>query len=674
MTVAQKSVRSPRVKVPSLCLHKPTGQGFVLLNGKMIYLGKHDDPKTVQSYHRTVAEWLAAGGRLAIDPELVTVDEILAQFLDHAKIYYRRADGSLTCEYANMIQAARPLLGLYSGTPAAGFGPLALKAVRQKMITLGWCRNTINSNISRLKTVFRWATEQELIPGNIYHALFAVKGLARGRCGAKESEDVKPVPMNLVEAIKPFVSPQIWALIQLQLLTAARPGELCMIRKKDIDRSGKVWIYKPDDHKTAHHGHERSIYLGPKAQEILTPFMLRPDDAYMLSPQDAMREWLEEKHAQRSTPLNCGNRPGTNKKPQPERVAGEHYTTASYARAIERACKAAFPPPEPLCKGQKETNKQHKKRINADPSLKKQYAAFTKKHHWHPHQLRHNAGTVIRKEFGLEATFLDARAASILLPDQGTLGDEMDLPEPKAPWPVTWIEISADAGHRDAAAVLVDQSGHIRRASVFLIGDGERPTLIGHVYWDEGDIAGGDILTLSPPNHPKKDIVASIVACQMTAAMFVLRLLNCKNIATERAQSLKPRAVKHLNSRWSGQLKTIVFNTITIQAGKARRQLSEIASEVGSASLIAYYGPQLLNMAVADAAAYLKRLLAGDLNVVTELDASLSTDEWLAKVKANTARWENVAQYNIVRNNMTNDFLLKAAPILASILLALVFP
>ena len=91
-------------------------------------------------------------------------------------------------------------------------------------------------------------------------------------------------------------------------------------------------------------------------------------------------------------------------------------------------------------------------------------------------------------------------------------------------------------------------------------------------------------------------------------------------------------------------------------------------------SLIAYYGPQLLNMAVADAAGYLKRLLAGDLNVVTELDAGLSTDEWLAKVKANTARWENVAQYNIVRSNMTNEFLLRAAPVLASILLALVFP
>ena len=96
--------------------------------------------------------------------------------------------------------------------------------------------------------------------------------------------------------------------------------------------------------------------------------------------------------------------------------------------------------------------------------------------------------------------------------------------------------------------------------------------------------------------------------------------------------------------------------------------------QAAAGSLIAYYGPQLLNMAVADAAAYLKRLLAGDLNVVTELDASLSTDEWLSKVKANTARWENVAQYNIVRNNMTNEFLLKAAPILASILLALVFP
>ena len=57
---------------------------------------------------------------------------------------------------------------------------------------------------------------------------------------------------------------------------------------------------------------------------------------------------------------------------------------------------------------------------------------------------------------------------------------------------------------------------------------------------------------------------------------------------------------------------------------------------------------------------------------MAELDTTLSNDAFIARVKANTARWENVAQYNIVRNNLKNEFLLRLAPIVAAILGALV--
>ncbi len=33
-----------------------------------------------------------------------------------------------------------------------------------------------------------------------------------------------------------------------------RPAELCILRPADIDRSGDVWVYRPSDHKTQHHG------------------------------------------------------------------------------------------------------------------------------------------------------------------------------------------------------------------------------------------------------------------------------------------------------------------------------------------------------------------------------------------------------------------------------------
>jgi hypothetical protein len=91
-----------------------------------------------------------------------------------------------------------------------------------------------------------------------------------------------------------------------------------------------------------------------------------------------------------------------------------------------------------------------------------------------------------------------------------------------------------------------------------------------------------------------------------------------------------------------------------------------------ASDLLAQWGPKFFQLSVADAWQYLRRLLAGDIDAAAELDASLSDDAFLVKVKENTARWQNVAEYNVVRQQMRNEFLLRLAPIVASLLLGLV--
>ena len=51
------SLKSPRV--PQFRHHKATGQGYVRLDGQFRYLGRYDDPETLQRYHRLIAEWMA---------------------------------------------------------------------------------------------------------------------------------------------------------------------------------------------------------------------------------------------------------------------------------------------------------------------------------------------------------------------------------------------------------------------------------------------------------------------------------------------------------------------------------------------------------------------------------------------------------------------------------------
>ena len=91
-----------------------------------------------------------------------------------------------------------------------------------------------------------------------------------------------------------------------------------------------------------------------------------------------------------------------------------------------------------------------------------------------------------------------------------------------------------------------------------------------------------------------------------------------------------------------------------------------------ASALLVEYGPRLFEMAQEDAWAYLRRLMAGDIEAVAELDSKLSSDEFVAKVKANTARWENVAHYNKVREDLRNEMLLRLAPIVLGLLAALV--
>ena len=155
-------------------------------------------------------------------------------------------------------------------------------------------------------------------------------------------------------------------MVRVQLLTGARPGEICAMTTGRIDTSGAIWQYKPAHHKTAHHGKHRVITIGPRAQRVLRPYLLAELDSPVFSPSRSESDRLEHRHKDRSTPLSCGNTPGSNRSRSPKRSPGDRYIVASYRRAIARACEKAGVPV------------------------------------WSPNQLRHTRATEIRKAYGLE--------------------------------------------------------------------------------------------------------------------------------------------------------------------------------------------------------------------------------------------------------------------------------
>jgi integrase len=240
--------------------------------------------------------------------------------------------------------------------------------------------------------MFKWGVSEELVPPSVHEALRSVAGLRKGRSAAREKPPVRPGPDGDVEAIRPFVGRRIWAMVELQRLTGMRPGEVVIMRAADLDRSGDVWVYTPARHKTEHRGKAREIYIGPKGQAVLLPWLEADARPFLFSAAEAIREQKTERRARRKTRVQPSQEDRS--KARPRKVPGDHYTAASYRRAIQVAC---------------------------------QKAGVAR---WHPHQLRHTRGTEVRKLFGLEGSRVvlgheDVRATQLYAEEDRDKGVEI---------------------------------------------------------------------------------------------------------------------------------------------------------------------------------------------------------------------------------------------------------
>lgn len=391
------------VRIPSYRFHKARDLAVVTLNGKDHYLGKYNSPESREAYDRLIAEWLVGRHRPAATfagaAADFSVNELCLAYWRYVERHYVK-DGKPTSEQDAVRHALRFIRKLYGNTAAKEFGPLALKTVREEMIRhpitrkrkvrdpetgqireevrvvhQGLARRVINKQIGRIRRMFAWAVEEELLPVEAYQALLCVKGLKKGKSEAREKSRVGPVPEAFVEAVLPLVPPTVATMIRVQLLTGARPQDVVNLRAIDIDMTGPVWEYRPRHYKTEHRNdddspdRERVVFLGPKAQALLKPYLTLNVTDYLFSPARSEGERNARRRQGRKTPLWPSHARRYERKGRRRRAPlRERYDVASYRRAIRRACLKAGVPV------------------------------------WAPNQLRHARGTEIRRRYGLEAS------------------------------------------------------------------------------------------------------------------------------------------------------------------------------------------------------------------------------------------------------------------------------
>jgi integrase len=278
------------------------------LQGKDYYLGPHGSLESKQAYDALIATYLARGRvaphRVEVQDDSaddLTVSEVMLAYLRHVEQCYVLPDGRPTSQVALVKLALKVVRRLYGDTPAANFGPLALLACQAEFVNQGLARSEVNRRVRLVRQFFKLAVSRELVPGGLAHSLATVEPLRNGRSEAPETEPVRPVPGDVVDRTLPHLPRVVAAMVQVQRLTGMRPQEVTQITTGEIDRSREIWEFKPKRHKNAHHGKNRVVMVGPRAQAILAPW-LRPDapERPLFSPRDRMADLSAERRAARS--------------------------------------------------------------------------------------------------------------------------------------------------------------------------------------------------------------------------------------------------------------------------------------------------------------------------------------------------------------------------------------
>jgi integrase len=268
-------------------------------------------------------------------------------------------------------QALRVVNELYGRTLAKDFGPLALASVQGAMIARGWSRKSINRQIGRVRKMFRWAASKQMLPAAVEVELATVEGLRKGRSGARERPPIGPVADEVVEKTLKYLQPTVAAMVQLQRVSGMRPGEVVQVRALDIDMTDPAcWSYQPAQHKSEHHDRSRVVFLGPRAIEIIRPFLNLDISGYVFSPRRSEAERNARRRADRKTPLYDSHaaHQDRKRKARSRRPLGDRYTVGTYRQAIHRGCDLAGVP------------------------------------RWNPHQVRHTRADEIEREFGADGT------------------------------------------------------------------------------------------------------------------------------------------------------------------------------------------------------------------------------------------------------------------------------
>jgi integrase len=293
----------------------------------------------------------------------VAVGDLLTRF----GVYARKTTAEVQSNKEHpdfvFIRRVEQFLKPYRDWPVKEFGPDELFDVQQALLDYtydngkavkSYTRRGVNDTINWVRKIWRWGMGRGMVTTEQVQGIEEVKALRIGNSKALDNTKRKRVTEREFNKVIKHVNSVVGDMLKLVWHTGMRPNEVCSMRPFDIIRDDDdCWLYIPGrdlspvgKHKTMRFEKVKVIPLTKESQKILkqriTDFNSKE---YLFSPQESMQEFLAKKAESRKTPLNQGNRPGTNRKEHPMIKARDHYDHHTFRRACRRACVRAVVDP-----------------------------------------------------------------------------------------------------------------------------------------------------------------------------------------------------------------------------------------------------------------------------------------------------------------------------------------
>lgn len=279
----------PPVWPPKIYHHKASGRARVRWQGRDFWLGPFGSDEA-RSRYRILLDEIERNGSPLTRAAGITIRELVAWWVEWAPRNYRPTSR----EPKEFGPAVDLLSNLHGDEPAAKYGPKQLKTLRAEL-GRRYCRNVANRHLVRIKTLFKRAGEEELIPAGVHHGLLVVRAIPPGAANVVETEPVAAASDDDLARVLPLCPAPVAALLEVSRLTGMRPGEARLMMADQVDRRADgTAVYRrdpKDGHKTAYLGRTRTVILGVRAVRIIAPWLhaAKADGGYVFRPQDSPR-------------------------------------------------------------------------------------------------------------------------------------------------------------------------------------------------------------------------------------------------------------------------------------------------------------------------------------------------------------------------------------------------